>query len=46
MLFPVYWSEWARVQISDTRNSLPTMIFDYFWYQKFTQWLTEESLVS
>ncbi len=45
-LFPVYWSEWARVRIFDTRNSLPTRIFDYFWYQKFAQWLTEESLVS
>jgi hypothetical protein len=34
------------VQISDTRNSIPTRIFDYFWYQKHAQRLTEESLVS
>ncbi len=45
-LFPVYWTEWARVWISDTRTSLPTRIVDHFWYQILAQWLTEESLVS
>jgi hypothetical protein len=32
------------VQVSDTRNSQPSRILDYFWYQKFAQWLKEESL--